>query len=208
MITYYKKVYARPFLREGGLVSIRRGYLRLSVIKVPDVRRDLDSGSAADINPIVRSLSWGEHLRMHHPSAHWMIFGGSPPAKAASLPARDSLVSPSLTVNAMYLRLPLLDLTTIGPPSFAGYILFLDGGHLGSERPPAPAAHPLSLGYPFPAPAYERAVRIGYHGAAGAYVPVHRISASGTCHVTGRSRRQEVLEAGAAVGAFPGGLGA
>ena len=100
---------------------MRQGYLRLRVIKVPDVRSDLDSGSAVDMSLTARSLSLGEHLTMHHPSAHWMTLGALSPPNAESFPASDSLVRPLLTVNAMYLRLPLLDLTTIGPPSFVRY---------------------------------------------------------------------------------------
>ena len=173
---------------------------------MPDVLSDLDPGSILDIIETVSSLLPGVHLRMHHPSAHWMTLGAESPQNALSLPARLSLVREGSTVNATYLRLPLLDLTTIVTPSLVRYKRFLYRGDPAREHHPASVAYLVVHGQPFAASAYESAVCIGQDRTAGAYVPVHHIAASGTCDVACRAGRQEVPERGAAVGAFPRGF--
>ncbi len=173
---------------------------------MPDVLRDLDPGAALPMSAMTSSLSFGVHLTMHHPSAHWMTFGAPSPANALSFPASDSLERAGSTMNAMYLRLPRSDLTTIATPSLVRYKLFLDRGHPAAEHHPAPVAHLFVHRYALPASAQERTVGIGYHSTASADVPVHDAAASGTDDMVCRARRQESFERGAAVGAFPGRL--
>lgn len=100
----------------GGLRRISSGYLFLSVMTVPDVRRDTDFGSTAFMIEMASSRSLGSQRMMHQPSEHWITRGSKGTFELLNLAISVSLVSDSSTVNAMYLLLPRLDLTTIDTP--------------------------------------------------------------------------------------------
>lgn len=111
--TRVKNGYVVQRLFGGGLRRISSGYLFLRVTTVPDVHRDVDFGSTAFIIAMVSSRSLGPQRMMHHPSEHWTTRGSKGRSDVLNLAINVSLVSDPSTVNAMYLLLPRLDLTTI-----------------------------------------------------------------------------------------------